>query len=109
MALIHGNDKRQTTEQNKQSKSNGYYGRHKSTGLFPVENSIRDLSLHWIDTVHITATSGTYLSQQVHHHIVSYPGRPIQHLQQQTYHEGHIRADFRCGPVQRASRLMESS
>jgi hypothetical protein len=86
MALIHGNDKRQTTEQNKQSKSNGYYGRHKSTGLFPVENSIRDLSLHWIDTVHITATSGTYLSQQVHHHIVSYPGRPIQHLQQQTYH-----------------------
>jgi hypothetical protein len=49
MLLIHINDKGQTTEQSKQSSSNGYHDRHKSTGLFPVENDIQDPSLTVLD------------------------------------------------------------
>jgi hypothetical protein len=45
MALIHNNDKGQTTEQSKQSSSNGCRDRHKCPGLFPVENGIHALSL----------------------------------------------------------------
>lgn len=60
MALIHNNDKGQTTEQSKQSSRNGCHDRHKSSGLFPVENRIHALSL-------CTGLIRLILLQQVEH------------------------------------------
>jgi hypothetical protein len=56
-------------------------------------------SLHWIDTIHITATTGTYLSHQVHHYLVYYPGRPVLRLHRKhILPVGQVRAKWRISP-----------